>query len=169
MNDLNRSRSALDLTLHETEGIASRFDQPVRLDIELQRHHRDGLADLLELDGPGVAGAVDRLPGDDAVRQLLRDASAPRTGLAGDRGRPIERPIVDLDDAFDPLHEEGERFELRPLVVDGAQWRLDMDGLAEGGHLASEHGGGRPPGSTGALLVLDSVVRSDRCPFGSCA
>ena len=71
MNALKRSRSLFDLPANEAERVAGRLDRPVGLEIELERHHGHVVADRWNRTRAGVARPVDRLPGDDAIGQLL--------------------------------------------------------------------------------------------------
>ena len=74
---------------------------------------------FLEADDAAGVLAGDRLPRDAAVRLLVDDLRLPFGLLAGDRGRPVEKRVVELLHLVDALHEARELLELRPLVVGG--------------------------------------------------
>src|SRR6185503_1359967 len=101
---------------------------------------------------------------------LVGDARPPLLRAAGDRGRPVDRRVVDLDDLVDAVHELRERLELRPLVVRDADRNADVDGFADAGHLdllAGEKAGdnGTPTGQT--RWASCRSVRPARLPCGS--
>ena len=81
-----------------------------------------------KLHGADVRLAGIRLPDDASIRLLLDDLRVPLSPAAADLRDPVEpvgRQLLDLLDAF---HELGKLLEHRPLVVDGADRQIDIDG-----------------------------------------
>ncbi len=123
-----------DAALHDAQHVGGTFDQAFRLDVELEHHHRPIRAERLEPDPTVVASTVGAPPADDPVGLLLGDLGAPMFDHARDRGGPLERPVIDLDDPIDAGHEPGERFELGPLVVGDPNGHRDLDVLDDSRH-----------------------------------
>src|SRR4051794_30349720 len=129
---------ALGLLVDEAELVADLLDDPLGLHVELQEHPGAGALGL-ERDGAGVRRAIEAPPGDALVGRLVDDLGVPFTTSTGDLGHPVQPLVVELGDALDALHEVGEVFELRPLVVNGGDRTIDDDGLLVVGHGATPH------------------------------
>src|SRR6185503_259856 len=106
--------------LDDAEGVRGLLDEALRFDVELDFDHGPIRPERAEPDLAVVPGTFGAPPGDDLIGALLGDLGPPVLHDTGDRGRPFERLVVNLDHTFDSIHELGERFELRPLVVGDA-------------------------------------------------
>src|SRR5262249_16252653 len=105
--------------------------------VDEREPHAGPLGDRVEEHRPGGVGALEVLPGDAAIGGLVRDLRVPLLLLARDLRAPVEPLVVELSHFLDAFHEAWKLFKLRPLVVDLAQGRLDVDRLFDFGHESS--------------------------------
>src|SRR5262249_27515847 len=87
-------------------------------------------------DHAGVHLAVDALPGDALVGDLLGDGGVELAAHAADLDLPVERLFAELLDAFHARHEARKFLELGELIVDGGYRQLDVDVLLYFAHQA---------------------------------
>src|SRR5690349_1665066 len=95
----------IDAAGDESECVTDCLDHTLRVVLKLERHPRLVRGERVEGDDSGVAGAGRVFPGDPLVRMLLRDYGVPLFSLAGDRGLPMQPPIIELANLLDPFHE----------------------------------------------------------------
>src|SRR5207245_9140844 len=110
-------------------GHVLRLPVEVELDLRLARVERCEEHDAL---GPRARGAP---PRDHAIGRLLDDLRVPFLDLPGDRGAPVQAPVVELLHGLDAFHEARELLELGPLVVGDAHRHGHLDRLLELRHL----------------------------------
>src|SRR4029453_16551990 len=80
-------------------------------------------------------GTAPTAPRDPLVRPLLGNLRLPLLLVASYVRPPAQPLIVELCHLLYALHEPRKLLELRPLIVGGSHWHLDIDGFLDSGHL----------------------------------
>ena len=122
---------AADAVIEEAEPVSDLLDEPLGVGIHDEPDLGAPCCLARERDGAIVLDTVDALPGDPVGWGLVGDACPPGLGPTGDRRRPVEGTVIDLDHLVHAFHERREGLELGPLPVDGIDGRVDRDGLLD--------------------------------------
>jgi hypothetical protein len=116
-----------DLTVVQLGDRADLLDDGLGLPVDLDRHPRAIVGQLVERDHAGVRRPVGAIPRDPLFRILLGHLGIEGTLDSRDVDLPVQTTVVELLHLVDPAHEFRKRLELGPLVVGGPDRYLDID------------------------------------------
>lgn len=120
---------ALHAAVHHTQQIAELFDRTDWLVVDLDIETAGVVVDVMKGDDAGVAVASRAMPGDAVIGVLLGNLGVPLLMLPGDGRDPVQALVIELTHFLDALHEHGELFELRPLIVSGSDRDVHINRL----------------------------------------
>ena len=118
---------ACESTAHEAELVADGLQEPLGLEVHLQRHPGRVVVERVERDDAGVRRPGGRRPCDPLVGDLLGDGRVELPRDARDVDDPVQLVVAELGDRGHAVHEHRELLELSPLVVRDPHGNLHID------------------------------------------
>src|SRR5882762_420802 len=120
---------SVDSALDHAELIADVLHDTFGVVIQFQRNASSVVTERREIHHARIFRAGGAPPGDALVGNLLENFGVPLLSFAANFSDPMQALIVELLDFRDAFHEPGKLLELRPLIVNLLNRRIDFNAL----------------------------------------
>src|SRR5262249_26315090 len=125
---------AVHPALHKPHLVTDVLDEIARLIVHRKAESAVVVVDLVEFDNAVVLHTGVALPGNDMVPLLPHNGGIPVKYPHANLRDPVEVGVIDLAYFFYAVHEFRERLKLRPLVVGGTHWHINIDMSFDASH-----------------------------------